>query len=316
MSKIVTITFNPALDKSSSTDYVVPEAKIRCSKPVYEPGGGGINISRALKKLGQDSTAVYAKGGASGDMFEQILAKDGILQYPIKCSAPTRENFVVVEESTNNQYRFGMPGEKMLDSEIQEFIDYIENLEGCEYLIASGSLPKNVPIDIYATIGKIAKRKNIHYIVDSSEEALKKAFEFGVLIAKPNLGELAELVGKELNNIEEQEAAAKEIIEAGKAKILVVSLGPVGAFVATKDKCFNINAPSIQKRSTVGAGDSMVAGLVLKLSQGESIEVAAMYAVASGTAATLNEGTELCKKEDVERLFNYIKSKHNHLLKA
>lgn len=313
-NKIVTITFNPALDKSSSTNYVVPEAKIRCVNPKYESGGGGINISRALKKVGGDSLAIYAKGGASGELFESLLEKDDIKQHSIQCKADTRKNFVVVEESSNNQYRFGMPGEEMLDSEVQQFVDYIEDLEGCEYLIASGSLPKNVPIDIYATIGKIAKRKGINYIVDSSEEALQKAFEEGVLLAKPNIDELSHLVGKELSNIEEQEAAAREIINAGKAEILVVSLGPVGAFVATKDKSFTVNAPSIKKRSTVGAGDSMVAGLVHFLSQGKSIEKAAMYGVASGTAATLNEGTELCKKEDVERLYAYIRSKHTHLI--
>ncbi len=315
MNKIVTITFNPALDKSSTTDYVIPEAKIRCSQPVYEAGGGGVNISRALRKLGGNSLAIYSKGGASGHKFEEILSKDNILSHPILCQSPTRENFIVVESSSNNQYRFGMPGESMSSAEVQMFLDSIESLVGCEYLIASGSLPKNVPLDIYATIGEIAKRKNLKYIVDSSEEALQKAFEFGVYIAKPNLGELAQLVGKELKNIEEQEAAAKEIIAAGKAEILVVSLGPVGAFVATKDSIFTIHAPSVKKKSTVGAGDSMVAGLIFSLSEGKNIEEAAMYGVASGTAATLNSGTELCKKEDVDRLFSYIQSKHTHLLK-
>ena len=314
MGKIVTITFNPAMDKSTKVSHVVPEAKMRCVPPVYEAGGGGINISRALKKLGGDSVAIYAKGGATGEKFTSLLKEEGIEQLPIQCQASTRENFIVVEESSNNQYRFGMPGEVMQEEEIQAFIDQIEALEDCEYLVASGSLPKNVPVDIYATIGAIAKRKGFKYIVDSSEEALLKAFEAGVLLAKPNIKELSQIVGKELSDIASQEEAAREIILEGKAEILVVSLGPAGAFVVTKDKSFNIHAPAVKKLSTVGAGDSMVGGILYKLSQGKSIEEAAMYGVASGTGATLNNGTELCKKEDVERLFDYIVSKHGHLL--
>lgn len=310
-NKIVTLTFNPALDKSTEASHVVPESKIRCIPPTYQPGGGGVNISRAIKKMGGDSLAIYTKGGRSGELYKELLAQDGINQIAINCASPTRENFIVVEKNTNNQFRFGMPGESMQQEEIDDFLTEIENLEGCEYLIASGSLPKNVPVDIYATIGEIAKRKGIKYIVDSSEEALLKAFEEGVLLAKPNIKELRQIIGRDLETIEEQEEAAKQLIDEGKADILVVSLGPAGAFVVTKEKAFNIHAPAVRKRSTVGAGDSMVAGIILKLSQGASIEEATMYGVASGSAATLNSGTDLCKVDDVERLYEYIVSKHS-----
>jgi 6-phosphofructokinase 2 len=314
MNRIVTLTFNPALDKSSTAERVVPEDKIRCSKPVYEPGGGGINISRALKKLGADSLAIYAKGGPSGHVIKHLLEKDGIKQHTIETLAPTRENFILVETSTNNQFRFGMPGEIMTEAEVKEFVDYIENLEGCEYLIASGSLPNNIPLNIYATIGEIAKRKKIKYIVDSTKEALDAAFDEGVLLAKPNIAELSEFVGRELNTKEEQIEAAHDLINKGKVEILVISLGPDGALIVTKDKHFTVKPPKTEKKSTVGAGDSMVAGLIYKLSNGASIEEAAMYAVSSGTAATMNVGTELCKKEDVEWLFGEIKKTHAHLL--
>jgi len=215
-NKIVTLTFNPALDKSTEVNQVIPEAKIRCVPPTYQPGGGGVNISRAIKKMGGDSLAIYTKGGRSGDLFEEILAQDGINQITVPCESPTRENFIVVENTTNNQFRFGMPGENMSENEIERFLAEIEKLEGCEYLVASGSLPKNVPVDIYATIGAIAKRKGIKYIVDSSEEALLKAFEQGVLLAKPNIKELRQIIGKDLPTIEEQEAAAKQLISEGK----------------------------------------------------------------------------------------------------
>lgn len=314
MTKVVTVTFNPAMDKSTHVAQVLPESKMRCVPPLYEPGGGGVNISRAIKQLGDNSTAIYAKGGSVGENFERILNESGIQQIPVLCKSVTRENFIVVDDSTNSQYRFGMPGESLSEEEVESFLNKIEALEGCEYLVASGSLPKNVKVDIYARIGAIAKRKGIKYIVDSSEEALLKAFESGVLLAKPNIKELEQIIGKDLDDAGDLENAAREIITDGRAEIIVVSLGPAGAFVVTKSKSFNVNAPAVKKKSTVGAGDSMVAGIVLKLSQNKSIEEAVMYGVACGTGATLNEGTGLCKKDDVERLFSYIKNKHQSLL--
>lgn len=313
MGRIVTITFNPALDKSASAARVVPESKLRCTPPVYEPGGGGINISRALKRMDTNSLAIYAKGGASGDLFETLLSKERIQQMSVLCEAPTRENFIVLETSTNNQFRFGMPGQSLTSTEVGQFIKTVEELEDCDYLVASGSLPPGVPIDIYSELGKIAKQKGIKYVVDSSQEALKKAFQTGVYLAKPNIHELENLVGKELTDIKEQEAAARQIIEEGKAEILVVSLGASGAFTVTKDVSFNISAPSVKKKSTVGAGDSMVAGILYKLSHGSSIQDAVMYGVAAGTATTMNDGTQLCQKTDIENLFDYLQSKHKHL---
>lgn len=316
MGKIVTITFNPSLDKSTTAPRVVPESKLRCTEPVYEPGGGGVNVSRVLKRLGHNSLAIYTKGGPSGDLFESLLEKEGIAQQTIACESATRENFIVFETTTNNQFRFGMPGLPISLPEVDQVIQAVENLEDCDYLVASGSLPPGVPVDIYKTLGTIAKKKGIKYVVDSSQQALQQAFEAGVYLAKPNIHELENLVGKELADAQSQEAAARQIISQGKAQILVVSLGAAGAFTVTKDASFNVSAPSVKKKSTVGAGDSMVAGILYQLAKGSSIEHAVLYGVASGTAATMNEGTQLCEPTDVENLFNYLESKHTHLISS
>ena len=263
--------------------------------------------------MGGSSLAIYSQGGASGEMFSDLLREEGVIVDPVMGTNSTRENFILVEEDTNNQFRFGLPGDTLSDSEINQFLSKIESLEGCEYLIASGSLPDGVPTNIYGRIGEIAKAKGIKYIVDSSKDALQESFYHGVLLAKPNIAELRELTNKKLESIEEQEAAAKELILDGKVDILVVSLGPAGAFVVTKDLSFNVHAPAVKKKSTVGAGDCMVAGIVYQLSSGASIQDAAMFGVACGSAATLNEGANLFTKDDVYRLYDYIRSKHKHL---
>ncbi len=308
--KIVTFTLNPALDKSTSIERLKPESKLRCEEPTYEPGGGGINVSRAIKILGGDSHAIYAAGGATGDKINELLNEEGIDQNYIRIKNATRENLVVMEKSTRNQYRFGMPGSKISESELQKCLDVLNDLpEDVEYLIASGSLPPGAPDDFYAKVAEMAKRKNIQCVIDTSGKALVKAAEAGVCIMKPNLNELSALADKNEVSGLEQEEIAKKVIQEGKAKILVVSLGARGAMLVTKDKIEYIVPPTVKQDSTVGAGDSMVAGIILSLSRGDELIDAVKWGVAAGTAATITPGSELCRKKDVEKIYGWLNEK-------
>lgn len=305
MKSIYTLTLSPAIDKSSTVEQVLPESKLRGTEPKFEPGGGGINVSRAIKKLGGESVAVYTKGGPTGELLLHLLDQEKITQHTINCKEWTRENFIVVETSSNRQFRFTMPGVKIHPDELQKCLDDIKN-HSIDYLVVSGSTPPGVPLDFYAEVSKITKEKGCKLILDTSGDALREALKEGIYLVKPNLKELSEMVGYELNNISQQEEAALKIIGQGKIEILVVSLGPAGAMLASKDGVFHVAAPSVKKRSTVGAGDSMVAGMVLSLSRGLSLHETLRYGVASGTAATMNPGTELCHKDDVEELYKWI----------
>jgi 6-phosphofructokinase 2 len=309
MKKIFTLTLNPAIDKSSTVDHVLPENKLRCTNPTYEPGGGGINVSRAIKKLGGESIAVYPKGGPTGELLYNLLENENINQHPIPSKNWNRENFIVVETSTNRQFRFGMPGTELSEAEWKKCLDDI-NRQGdhIDYLVISGSNPPGVPASFYSEIAKIAKQKDAKLILDTSGDALKEAINEGIYLLKPNIKELSDLIGQELKSVAEQEEAAMEIINQGKIEVLVVSLGPAGAMLASKDGIYHVGAPSVTKKSTVGAGDSMVGGIVLSLSRGWHVADALQYGVASGTAATMNPGTELCKLEDVEALYKWIKN--------
>ena len=306
MSKIITITFNPAIDKSTTVPALIPEKKLKCTKPVYEPGGGGINVARAIKKLGGTATAIYMAGGYTGKAFTQLLNKEGIDSIVAEIKENTRENLIVYETSTNQQYRFGMPGPSILEQEWQQCLAQIENIKEADFIIVSGALPQGIPLAVYSKIGSIARSINAKLIVDTSGEALMEAVQAGLYLIKPNLAELSSLLGKEGLNIERVDEAAREVINKGKCEVVVVSMGAAGAMLVTKNLAMHIMPPAVKIKSTVGAGDSMLAGIVLSLAQNKSIEEAAQYGVACGTAATMNAGTELCRKEDADHLYNLI----------
>ena len=307
MEKIVTITLNPSIDKSTSVKAIVPEKKLRCAEPKFEPGGGGVNVSRAIKKLGGNSTAVYFAGGYSGKFFTSLLEQEGIDSLVVPIEHTTRENMIVVDDSNNLQYRFGMPGPTVKPEELELFFELLANMKEVEYIIVSGSLPEGVDDDFFSKLVAICTQIKARLIVDTSGEPLRKAINEGVFMIKPNLGELSMLNGVEELDDADVVASARSIIDKGGAEVIVVSMGAAGATLVTRDEVFYCPSPTVRKKSTVGAGDTMVAGMVLAMCDKYSLQDVLRYGVAAGTATTMNAGTELCKKNDVERLFSYLK---------
>jgi 6-phosphofructokinase 2 len=305
---IVTLTVNPSLDKSTHFSGLVPEQKIRCKAPQFDAGGGGINVSKAISRLGGNSLAVFTSGGATGNMLQELLKQETIDFEAIETKSTTRENFIAVDDNTNSQYRFGFSGSTLLEQEKNKIIATITDLKP-NFLVASGSLNEGLSTDFYKEIAVITKKSNTKLIVDTSGEALVKVLESGVYLIKPNVGELAKLVGVERLEMEEVNQAAKQIIKNDGAKIIVVSLGPQGAILVTKDNYEFVPAPNVAKKSTVGAGDSMVGGMVWALSQNKNLKEVIRWGVACGSAATMNEGTKLFKTEDANRLFDWLKDK-------
>ncbi|GAB2527720.1 1-phosphofructokinase family hexose kinase [Rufibacter soli] len=307
--KIITITINPALDKSTRVQKLAPEKKLRCEEPVYEPGGGGINVSRAIKKLGGESCAWYLSGGPAGERIGQLLQAEGVSYREFKCQHWTRENLMVMEVATGDQYRFGMPGPALTEPEWRQVLQALEDLEETpEFVVASGSISPGMPADFYAQIAALAVKKGFKLVVDTSGEALLKAAGAGIYMLKPNLNELAALAGKETINAKEQEELAHQVIKEGKSNVLVVSLGPRGAMLATENGFEYVTSPTVKVESAVGAGDSMVGGMVLKLTEGWPLTDVIKYGVATGTATTMTPGSELCRKSDVEEIYHWLKS--------
>lgn len=305
---IVTLTVNPALDKSTHFKGLVAEQKIRCSEPRFDAGGGGINVSKAISRLNGNSFALFTSGGPLGKMLEELVTKESIDFQAIPIQTWTRESFVAVDDNTNSQYRFGFTGGELTKEEEKAILNAAASLK-TKFLVASGSLNEGLSSDFYQKVAEIAKNSNSKLIVDTSGEALKKVLETGAYLIKPNVGELAKLIGVERLEMEEVDEAAKTIIAKGGAEIVAVSLGPQGAVLVTKDNFEYVPAPNVAKKSTVGAGDSMVGGMVWALSQNKNLKEVIRWGVACGSAATMNEGTQLFKLEDANRLFEWLKNK-------
>ena len=312
MSSILTLTFSPCIDKSTTVPGLIPEKKLKCSEPKLNPGGGGINVARAIKKLGGKAVAVYPAGGYTGKAFTKLLDDEKVTSIVIESKNETRENIIVFEEKSGKQYRFGMPGTKLSKTEWQKCLEVIQKAKDIGFIVASGSLPPGVPADIYAQLAVIARKKKAKLVVDTSGAALKHAAHEGVYLLKPNLGELGSLAGKEYLHEDEEELVAKQVIANGNCEVMIVSMANKGAMLVTKDIIRKVAPPPVKIKSTVGAGDSMVAGIVYTLSKGKDLETALQYGVASGTAATLHPGTELCSKQATDKLFKKIQKEQKN----
>jgi 6-phosphofructokinase 2 len=307
MSKIITITFSPSIDKSATVSAMIPDKKMRCSTTNSEPGGGGINVARVINRLGGDVKAVFPSGGYTGMYFNHLLEIEKVPFVSIQTKNETRENFVILDKETNKEFRFGMPSNALFEEEWKNILKAIENYKNVDFIISSGSLPPGIPVDIYAQLSKIAKSNNAKFIVDTSGEALKNAVEEGVYLLKPNLEELGILLDRKDLKPENIEVEARELMSKYQIEIIVVSLGANGAMLISKDEMHTVKPPKVDVKSTVGAGDSMVAGIVFGLSNNLSLEECLQYGIACGTATTMNSGSALCEKKGVEKLLKLIK---------
>ena len=303
MSAVVTVTFNPSIDKSIIVAGLIPEKKLHCSAPVLEPGGGGINVARGIERLGTPVSAIFFSGGYHGRLLTELLTKEKINCIPIETSNLTRENWVITEESGNRQYRFVMPGTMIHESEWKLCLVQLDSIDGIKFIVVSGSMPEGFPSDIFQNLRLIASRKKAKLIVDSSGDGLVKAVQSGVFMIKPSINEFNLLRQTLQLTNHSLAAAAEEVILKKYCEVVVVSMGEAGALLVTKDMQLQVKAPSVKKMSTVGAGDSMVAGIVHSLINNKTIEDAVRFGVACGTAATKNAGTALFRPEDAYQLY-------------
>jgi 6-phosphofructokinase 2 len=306
-SLIVTVTLNPAIDKSTVTDLIQPEAKQRCSDVFNEPGGGGINVSKALKKLKAESIALFPAGGHNGEKLKSLLAAEEIPFHSIDSSVETRENGVVLESETNHQFRFTFPGKSIEEWVIKKLVDDILSFSPT-YVVASGSLPPGLPDYFYGLIVNTANSVGAKCIVDTSGPALQALKGKNAFLIKPNISELCKMLNVDSLQNNEVADAAQQAVRDGFAELIAVSMGPDGAWLVTTDEKHFASAPVVKKKSTVGAGDSMLAGITYMLQQHQPLQQVINFGVACGSAATMNEGTQLFKIEDVHKLYEQINS--------
>lgn len=307
MSAIYTVTFAPSLDSATGTEQIYPEGKLRCSTPVFEPGGGGINVARAIVHLQGKATAIFPQGGATGQHLADLLQAEQVMIDPVMAHDWTRQNLHVHVHSTGEQYRFVMPGAALREDEVHALEAKALAIPAGSLLIISGSLPPGVSMTRFTHFLRQAQAAGLRCVVDTSADALEAALSVGDLaLVKPNQKELSALVKRPLTAPDDVRNAAIELVKRGAAKYVVVSLGPQGALGTDGDQTVQVVPPPIKSQSTVGAGDSMVGAMVLKLAAGASLTEMVRYGVAAGSAATINAGTRLCARDETNTIYQYL----------
>ena len=310
MPDIVTLTINPSVDIFVNVDHVEPTAKLRCSAPKRDPGGGGINVARVAHRLGGDVAAIYPVGGALGKLLQRLVEREGIDSIVTPSHVETRENFTAYETHSGNQFRFVLPGSALHRAEWEACFDRLVSLpENPKFVVASGSVPPGVPDDFFARVVREAKRQGAQTVVDTSGAPLAAVLDEGVTLIKPNLDELSDLAGATLDNDAARIAACRTLIVSGRAQAVALTLGDKGALLVTAKRAWKAKPLDIEVVSAVGAGDSFLGGMVAALAAGLPIEDAFRTGVAAGSAAVMCPGTELCSEFDVKRLLPLVEIK-------
>jgi 6-phosphofructokinase 2 len=299
---IVTITLNPCIDKSTATAHIAPEAKLRNTEVKNEPGGGGINVSKALAKLQVSSQALFPAGGYNGEMLKSLLRNENIAFSAFDTNVETRENWIIVETDTAKQFRFTFPGRAIEEAAVKNLLDALNSLHP-SIVVASGSMPAGLPQNFYGLVVKYANAAGAKCIIDTSGDALKALENKGAYLIKPNISELCKLLNVPSLATNEVDDAAEQLVSNGYAKVIAVSMGGDGAWIVSNSEKHFVKAPKVVVKTTVGAGDSMVAGITYMLHKNEGLQNAIRFGVCCGSAATMNAGTELFKVADVMRMY-------------
>lgn len=300
---IVTLTMNPAIDVSSTVKQIMTDHKIRCLKNRTDPGGGGINVARAMKRFGADPLAIFPLGGSSGHMLEKLVAGEDVRHQCFNINRECRANFTVNEIEGHNQYRFVLPGPTMNEEEWNAGLGLMTQASMTGYAIASGSLPRGVPHDFYARLARNLKALGGgKMVLDTSGPPLKHALEEGVFLVKPSLSEFSGLLDTDKPDQKACVEAARTLVTNGKAEIVALTLGPDGAILVSRDIALQADALKVTVKGTVGAGDSFLAVLLLCIAKRQPLADAFRQAIAAGAAALMSAGTGLCSPEDVTEL--------------
>jgi 6-phosphofructokinase 2 len=294
---ILTVTLNPALDLETRTPELVPGQKLRCAPPRRDPGGGGINVARAVVTLGGQATAAVAAGGPGGASLLQHLRETGVAVAPLPAPGNTRENLSVIEEKTGAQYRFIFPGPTWTEADLAAAeAALLPLIAPGDLVVLSGSLPPGLPPETFVALARAAMRAGGQVVADTSGAALTALARagLGLKVLRMDHAEAEELVGRPLADPQESCAAARDLVAAGAAEIAILARGAEGSVLATGNECWFAPAQKVPVVSVTGAGDSFVAGATLALFRGLPLSDILAWGVSAASAAVTTEATELC----------------------
>ncbi|MBV8491609.1 MAG: 1-phosphofructokinase [Candidatus Eremiobacteraeota bacterium] len=302
---ILTVTLNAAVDEAVAVDEFVHGGANRCTLDALDAGGKGLNTSRVIKRLGRTTIALGFVGGVTGAMVRARLDEEGVLHAFDDVPGLTRLNVMIYERSSGRRSRLYLPGATVTPDRIDNLKTRLAQAPAGGVVVLGGSLPPGLLDETYRELVGWLAQRNVRSIVDTSGKALAAVLSAAPLLIKPNVEEAEELLGRRIYNDDDAFAAAERLRALGAINVVVsqgadgaVGVGPCGRWKAI--------APHVTACSTVGSGDSMVAGLAVAFDEGGTLAEGLRLGTAAGAATATIPGTHLCRPEDVETLLPHV----------
>lgn len=304
---ILTVTLNPAVDKIIILDSLELGELNRVKDTSTLAGGKGINVSEVLTELDKENIALGIVGGSNGKIINDFLSDMKVKSDFSWSKNNTRQNLKIKEKSKNRETEINETG-KIDEKDLEVFKEkYDKYLKENKTAVLSGSLPEGAPLDIYAELIEKAAAEDVKVILDTSGEAFKIGLEKAPYLVKPNLEEMENLLAKELSGDQDLKEAAEFLLAKG-VKEVMISLGGDGAFIASKKEAYRLYTPSVEvAQTTVGAGDTMVAGLAKEIDQNSSLKETGVSAAALATAYVKMGSISDIDRELIEEIKSEIK---------
>lgn len=304
---IYTLTLNPAIDRTVICNEINLKDVTRVTKTTREAAGKGINVSKVIKNMGEQSICTGFLAGDNGRFIDDELSRLDIDTKFIHVSGNTRENIKVVSTFNNQTLELNEMGPSIEELSLSHMLEYYDKvLKKDDILVLAGSAPLNVPIDIYASIIERYKEKGVLVILDTSKELFERGIEAKPSVIKPNLYELESYFKKTISNYTEAIPYAKLLVDKGIDEV-IVTLGKDGSLYVSKDQILKVEIPVVEVKGTVGAGDSFVAGYAIAMAKKLGIEESLKYASSVSIASCLQPGSTPGKKEDAEYIKKEVK---------
>lgn len=298
---ITTVTLNPAIDEAVAIAEFQLGTKNRCTLANLDPGGKGINASRVIQRLGGKTIALGFIGGVTGQLLRARLDEEHVLHAFDHVAEATRINVMIFERNASRRTRLYLDGPHVPADKVASLRTRLAQLPAGSIVVFGGSVPPGLPSEIYRDLVEEVQQRGGKAIVDTSEAALAAVLPARPFLIKPNVEEAEEVLGRTIDGDAAVYAAAQELCSRGALHV-VISQGAEGSIGVGPDGAWKARAPQVAVKSTVGAGDSMVAGLALALSRGGGIAEGLRLGSAAGAATVMVSGTQLCRPEDVAAL--------------
>ena len=299
---IYTLTLNPAVDREMTVSAVEFDTILRALESRVDFGGKGFNVSRLLQGLGAENMAVGFLGGKSGEILQDGLRSLGIGIDFVWVTGETRTNISIVTQSGGRYIKVNEKGPLVDEGCQQKLIDKIDSLaRPGDWWVLAGSLPPGCADDFYARIIRVLNRHGVMTLLDTTGEALRLGCSEKPFLVKPNAEEAGALTGMHVGTTAEITKVAARIRELG-ARNVVISMGKDGALLQTTEETWLVRGPKIKEKNPIGAGDSLVGGMVWALSRGKPLKEASAWGVASGAVTASLSGTEVGSREMIEEL--------------